>query len=188
MGEEEALGFIQNASRKIFRSEVRRCAVGSESPVAPNMRRYGGAMVMVHPHHYGRVVARFTDARGLGRYAAVTLRGKNGVLITFNAVHLTPAPGGESGQEAAQRRYIARHTGKLAAREPYALAVRDLAELIEERHRAGSVIVMGGDLQTDISDGSGPQSQLLQRYWGGADMILPSTTPGSTPWDPGPDI
>jgi hypothetical protein len=144
MSEAEALGFIQNASRKVFRSEGRPCAVVSESPVALNMRRYGGAMVIVHPHYYGRVVARFTDARGPGRYAAVTLRGKNGVLITFIAVYLTPAPGGESGQDAAQRRYIARHTGKLAAREPYALAVLDLAELIEERHRAGSMIVLGG--------------------------------------------
>ena len=51
-------------------------------------------MVIVHPHYYGRVVARFTDTRGLGRYAAVTLRGKNGVLVTFISVYITPAGGG----------------------------------------------------------------------------------------------
>ncbi len=103
-------------------------------------------MIIVHPHYYGRVVARFTDTRGLGRYVAITIKGKNGVLVTFISVYLTPAPGGESGQEAAQRRYIASHTGPLAAREPYALATCDIAELIEERHRAGSVVIMGGDL------------------------------------------
>ena len=36
----EAAGFTANASRKIFRSEGRCCAVVSESPLALNMQRY----------------------------------------------------------------------------------------------------------------------------------------------------
>ena len=62
-------------------------------------------MLVVHPHYYGRVLGRFTDSRGLGWYAAVTLRGKNGVLITFSSTYLTPATGGESGQATACRRH-----------------------------------------------------------------------------------
>ena len=42
----------------------------------PGGRLYGGAMVLVHPHYTGRAVARFSDNRGLGRYAAITLREK----------------------------------------------------------------------------------------------------------------
>ena len=107
--------------------------------------------------------------------------GKNGVLVTFIFVYLTAAPGGESGQAAAQRRYIARYTGKLAAREPYTLAVHDAAELVAERHRAGSMVVLGGELQTDITDRLRLSSQLLQRHWGGANMVLP-TEPRANPW------
>ena len=119
-------------------------------------------MVIVHPHYYGRVVARFTGVRGLGKYAAVTLKGGNGVLITFNSVYLTPVPGGELGQAAAQSSYTACHAGKLAAREPYALAVCDATDLIAERHRAGSMVVIGGGTQTDITGDSRPNSKLLQ--------------------------
>ena len=129
-------------------------------------------------HYYGRVVSRFTDARGLGRYAAITIGGENGVLATFISVYLTPAPGGESGQEPAQRRYIARHTGKLVAREPHALAVCGVAELVAERHRVGSVVILGGwGVQTDITDGSKVKSQLLQPHWGGGGgkMVLPTS-------------
>ena len=51
-------------------------------------------MILVHPHCYGRVVVRFTDTHGLGRYVAITIKGKNGVLVTFISVYLTPATGG----------------------------------------------------------------------------------------------
>ena len=188
LSEAEALGFIQHASKKVFHSEGRPCAFLSASPQAPNMRRYGGVMIIVHPHYYDRVVARFTDTRGLSRYTAISIKGKNRALVTFISVYLTPAPGGESGQEAAQRRYITRHTGPLAGREPCALAVCDIAKLVAERHRAGSVVGLGGDLQTDITDGSREKSQLLQHHGGGANLVLPTGQLGATPCNPGPQV
>ena len=42
----------------------------------------------------------------------------------------------------------------------------DVAELVVERHRAGSTVVVGGDLQTDVADGSRVHSQLIQKHWG----------------------
>ena len=103
-------------------------------------------MVAVHPHYSGWAVAKFYDNRGLGRYAAVTLRGKNGALITSVSVYLIPSLSGECGQAAAQQRYICRHKGGLPTSNPYILAVMDIAELVAERHRAGSTVVVGGGL------------------------------------------
>ena len=110
-------------------------------------------MVLVHPHNSGRVTAKFYDNRDLGRYAAITLRGEKGTLVTFISVYLTPSPSGECGQEARQQRYIDRHKGGLPASNPYTLTVMDIAELVAERHRAGSTVVFGGGLQTDVADG-----------------------------------
>ena len=101
-------------------------------------------MVVIHPHYSGRAVAKFCDNRGLGRYAAITLRGKKGTLITFISVYLTPSLSGECGQAAAQQRYIDRHKGGLPTSDPYALVVMDIAELVAERHRAGSTVVTSG--------------------------------------------
>ena len=184
LSEREADGFFTSTAQKTFRSQGGYYAVVSESPVAPNRQRHGGAMVMVRTYDYKRVVDRFTDARGPGQYAAATLRGNNGVLITFISVYLTPTPGGESCQAAEQSRYIASHKGKFPAREPYALAVCDVVELVTERHRAGSVVVLGGDLQMGITDSSRPSSQLLQWHWEER-VCPPSTEAGATPWNPG---
>ena len=137
--------FAIDAAEKIFRVKPGRfCAVVADPLPAPNGQLYGGAMVMIHPHYSGRVVAKIYDTRGLGRYAAITLRGKNGSLITFISVYLTPSPGGDCGQAAAQQRYIDRHQGGLPTSDPYTLAVMDIADLVAERHRAGSSVVVGG--------------------------------------------
>ena len=92
------------------------------------------------------MVAKFNDDRGLGKYAAITLRGGNGALITFISVYLTPALSGERGKAAAQQRYIGRHKGGLPPRDPYGPVVMNIAELVAERHRVGSAVVVGGDL------------------------------------------
>ena len=130
--------------KKIFRGERRYCAAFSDPLQAPDGRLYRGAKVLVHPHYTGRVVARFSDNHGPGRYAAITLRGKNGALITFISVYLTSSISGENGQAAAQQRYIGNHKGGLLTRGPYGLAVLDVAELVAERHRADSAVVVGG--------------------------------------------
>ena len=56
------------------------------------------------------------------------------------------------------------------------------AELVFERHKAGSAIVLGGDLQTDVADGSKAQSQLIQKHWGRENLVLPSLDGDSRPW------
>ena len=138
--------FLLDASQKVFRAKKRCCAASSDPAPGLDGRMYGGALVMVHPHYTGRIVARFSDNRGLGRYAALTLRGKNGTLMTFISVYLTPALSGENGQAAAQQRYIDNHPGTLPTQDPYELAVRDIAELVSDRHRAGSAVVLGGGI------------------------------------------
>ncbi len=178
--------FLLDASQKVFRAKKRCCAASSDPAPGLDGRMYGGALVMVHPHYTGRIVARFSDNRGLGRYAALTLRGKNGTLMTFISVYLTPALSGENGQAAAQQRYIDNHPGTLSTHDPYELAVRDIAELVSDRHRAGSTVVLGGDLQTDVADGSKARSQLIQKYWGRKNLILPSLDMESQPWAHGP--
>ena len=75
------------------------------------MRLYGGTIVLVHPHYAGRVVARFSDNHGLGRYVATTLW--EGDLVTFISMYLTPSVSGGNGQSAAQQRYIDNHKGRL---------------------------------------------------------------------------
>ena len=92
---------------------------------APNGQRYGGAIVPVQSHYSGRATAKFYDNRGLGRYAAITLRGGKGTLITFISVYLTPLPSGECDQEATQQWYIDRHKGGLPISNPYTLSVMD---------------------------------------------------------------
>ena len=52
----------------------RYCAAYLDPLQAPDGRLYRGAMVLAHPHYTGRIVARLSDNRGLGRYAAITLR------------------------------------------------------------------------------------------------------------------
>ena len=59
-------------------------------------------------------------------------------------VYLTPSPSGECDQEAAQQRYIYHHKGGLPKSNSYTLAVMDIAELVAERHRAGSTVVVRG--------------------------------------------
>ena len=142
-----------DASLKMFRGGRRYCAAYSGPLQASDGRVYGGAMVLVHPQYTGWVVARFSVNRGIGRYAAITLRGKNGTLITFISVYLTPSNSGENGRAAAQHRCIDNHGG-LPTQDPYTLAVMNVAELVAEKHRAGSAVVVGGDLQTDVADGS----------------------------------
>ena len=183
-------GLPTNAGQKAFRPQGRYCAVVSESPSARmDSATEGQSMVVVHPHHYGRVVDMFTDTRGPGRYVAVTLRGKNGVLITSMSVYPTPTPPRlKLGRQTALKSVIfliqlnnvphhrtGRRVGpggrtgsvhcppqrELPAREPCAQAVCDVAELVAERHRTGSVVVLGGDLQVDITDSYRPSFQLL---------------------------
>ena len=57
----------------------------------------------------------------------------------------------------------------------------DIADLVAERHRAGSSVVVGGDLQTDATDGSS-HSQLVQSHWGREDLSLPTLGEDSSPW------
>ena len=128
---------------------------------APNGRLYGETMVVVHRHYSGRAVAKLYDNRGLGRYAAITLRGGEWTLITVISVYLTPSLSGECGQAAPQQRYIDRHKRGLPTSDPYTLAIMNIAGLVTERHRAGSSVVVGDDLQTGAVDGSNMHSQLI---------------------------
>ena len=109
----------------------------------------------------------------------------DGALITFVSVYLTPALSGECGQAAAQQRYINNHKGELPTRGSYGLAVRDVTELVAKRHRAGSAVVLGGDLQTDVADGSKAQSQRIRKYRGRENRILPSLDEDARPWTQG---
>ena len=62
----------------------------------------------------------------------------------------------------------------LSAREPYALAVNDIPDLVEEMHSAGYTVILGGDPQTDILDGPKANSQLTQKQVLGAYMPYPT--------------
>ena len=57
----------------------------------------------------------------------------------------------------------------------------DVAELVAERHRAGSAVV-GGDLQTDVADGPRAHAQIIQKHWGHEGLPLPTTDEESSPW------
>ena len=59
--------------------------------------------------------------------------------------------------------------------DPYTLTVLDVEELVAERHRAGSAVVVGSGLQTDVASSSRKKSQLIQKHWGHEDLLLPST-------------
>lgn len=137
---------------------------------------------MIHSHYTGRVVAKLYDNCGLGRYAGITLRGKTGALVTFISACLTPALSGESGQAAAQHRYIDCHKSGLPACELHALAVMGIAELVVERDRAGPAAIVGGDLQTDVLGGSKVHSQLIQKQWGREDLVLSPLDEDASPW------
>ena len=175
--------FVIDASEKVFRVKKGRfCPVVSDPLLAPNGQLYKGAMVIVHPHYSGRAIAKFYDNRGLGRYAAIALRGVGVGVITLISVYITPSPCGGCGQAAAQQRYIDSHKGWLPTSDPYTLIVMDIAELVAERHRVGSSVVVGGGLQTDAAGGSKVHSQLTQKHWGREDLILPSLDEDSSPW------
>ena len=81
--------FVIEAAEKVFRSKNDRfCAVVPDPLAAPNGKLYGGAMIMVHPHYSGRVVAKLYDNRGLGRYAAIARKGERALIGLRTAVFL----------------------------------------------------------------------------------------------------
>ena len=79
--------FLMGASQNNFRDGRRYCAAFSDPFQAPNGWLYGGTIVLVHPHYTGRGVARFSDNRGLGCYAAITPREKRNPDHVYISVH-----------------------------------------------------------------------------------------------------
>ena len=60
--------FLLGASQKVFRGKKRYSAAFSDpsrNPPWAQMEVCTGAMILVHPHYTGRVVARFGDNRGI---------------------------------------------------------------------------------------------------------------------------
>ena len=82
----------------------------------------GGCAVVVHPQLASRVVKKFVDESGLGRYCGIQLKGKNGSLVTFISTY--NAPNGSS--------LLLRQRSTLGKKDAQVAHWEDLRRLIQE--------------------------------------------------------
>ena len=74
---------LHSARIYLYQSEQLPVYIHSMAPLSPNNQRYGGTAIILPPHFRNRIINPITDHRNLGRYCALTIRGRRGSNLTF---------------------------------------------------------------------------------------------------------
>ena len=153
---------LHSARTYLYQSEQLPVYIHSMAPLSPNNQRYGGTAIILPPHFRNRIVNPITDHRNLGRYCALTIRGRRGSNLTLFSAYFNPAPGNENGVHATQQRYLKRLN---IDTDPNDIYIKDISSHLNNERSQGNEILLGADFQTNIRYLNMPATQRIWQHF-----------------------
>jgi hypothetical protein len=153
---------LHSARTYLYQSEQLPVYIHSMAPLSPNNQRYGGTAIILPPHFRNRIINPITDHRNLGRYCALTIRGRRGSNLTLFSAYFNPAPGNENGVHATQQRYLKRLN---IDTDPNDLYIKDISSHLNNERSQGNEILLGADFQTNIRYLNMPATQRIWQHF-----------------------